>query len=167
MAHPKQTREKVRSAYVRERLSLEVAAAQAKVSYATASRWKAQALDAGDDWDKSRAAQLMADGGIEGVARQVLTGLVVQYQATMQAVTDAEIEPVTKVQMLASLADAYNKTVSASRRILPETSELATAMQVVQHLAGFIRERFPQHRAAFVQILEPFGEVLASTYGRS
>jgi len=165
MAHPKQTRERLRRAFVADRLSLEVAALKVKISYATAARWKAQALAAGDDWDKARAAQLMSDGGIEAVARQVLAGLVTQYQATMQAVTgDAEIEPAAKVQMLASLADAYNKTVSASKRILPETSELATAMQVVQHLAGFIRERFPQHRSAFAEVLEPFGDALTGIY---
>ncbi|MFV9472784.1 DUF1804 family protein [Pseudomonas aeruginosa] len=45
-----------------------------------------------------------------------------------------------KVQLLASLADAYNKTVSASKRVLPEkTSALATAMEVLQRLASFIR----------------------------
>jgi len=166
MAHPKQTRERLRRAFVTDRLSLEVAALKTKISYATAARWKAQALTAGGDWDKARAGQLMSDGGIEAVARQVLAGLVTQYQATMQAVTDdAGIEPAAKVQMLASLADAYNKTVSASKRILPETSELATAMQVVQHLAGFIRERFPQHRAAFAEVLEPFGEALTGIYG--
>jgi len=166
MAHPKHTREVLRRTYVFDRLSLEVAAGKIGISYATAARWKNQALTAGDDWDKARAAQLMAGGGIETVARQVLAGLVTQYQATMQAVTDsAEIEPADKVQMLASLADAYNKTVSASKRILPETSELATAMQVVQHLAGFIRDQFPQHRAAFAEVLEPFGEVLTGVYG--
>jgi len=166
MAHPKKSRDALRRAYVFDRLSLEVAAANVGVSYATAARWKSHAFNAGDDWDKAQAAQLMAGGGIEMVARQVLAGLVTQYQATMDAVTqNAEIKPAAKVQMLASLADAYNKTVSASKRILPETSELATAMGVVQHLAGFIRERFPQHRAAFAEVLEPFGEALTGIYG--
>jgi len=166
MAHPKEVRDKVRRAYVFDRLSLEVAALSAGVAYATARRWKADALESGDDWDKAQAAHLLAGGGIEGVARQVLAGLVTQYQATMDELTaNAEIRPADKVQMLASLADAYNKTVSASKRILPETSELATAMGVVQRLANFIRERFPQHAASFAEILEPFGDELATAYG--
>ncbi|MCO1698543.1 DUF1804 family protein, partial [Pseudomonas aeruginosa] len=70
-------------------------------------------------------------------------------------------KPAVKVQLLASLADAYNKTVSASKRVLPETSALATAMEVLQRLASFIRERFPQHAHAFAEVLEPFGELLA------
>ena len=42
MAHPKETRDAVRRAYVYDRLSLEVSALKAGVSYATAARWKGQ-----------------------------------------------------------------------------------------------------------------------------
>ena len=111
---------------------------------------------------KAQSAQLLAGGGLEDVARQVLAGLVTQFQATMEAVqVDADIKPAVKVQLLASLADAYNKSISASKRVLPETSSLATAMEVIQRLAAFIREQFPQHVQAFAEILEPFGEVIA------
>ncbi|WP_260331078.1 DUF1804 family protein [Pseudomonas aeruginosa] len=34
-------------------------------------------------------------------------------------------------------------------------------MEVLQRLASFIRERFPQHAQAFAEVLEPFGEVIA------
>ncbi|MCD2832345.1 DUF1804 family protein, partial [Pseudomonas aeruginosa] len=129
-------------------------------------RWKQQAEAEGDDWDKAQSAQLLAGGGLEDVARQVLAGLVTQFQATMEAIqVDAEIKPAVKVQLLASLADAYNKTVSASKRVLPETSALATAMEVLQRLASFIRERFPQHAQAFAEVLEPFGEIIAKEIG--
>jgi len=166
MAHPKETRDAVRRAYVYDRLSLEISAQKAGISYATAARWKAQSAKGGDDWDKSQAALLMAGGGIETVARQMLAGLVTQYQATIETITaDASLKPAVKVQMLASLADSYNKTVSASKRILPETSELATAMQVLQRLADFIHQRYPKHAATFVQILEPFGDLLVQQFG--
>ncbi|MBF8387654.1 DUF1804 family protein [Pseudomonas aeruginosa] len=166
MAHPKETRDALRRAYVLDRQSLEVAAAMFGVSYGTARRWKQQAEAEGDDWDKAQSAQLLAGGGLEDVARQVLAGLVTQFQATMEAVqVDADIKPAVKVQLLASLADAYNKTVSASKRVMPETSALATAMEVLQRLASFIRERFPQHAPAFAEVLEPFGEVIAKELG--
>ncbi|MFT0211814.1 DUF1804 family protein [Pseudomonas sp. F1_0610] len=164
MAHPQKIRDGVRRAYVHDRLSLDVAAAMWGVSYATAARWKKTAADMGDDWDKLQTAQLISGGGVEDVARQVLTGLVVQFQSTMQEIqTDEELKASVKVQMLASLADAYNKTVSASKRILPETSALATAMEVLQKQASFVREHYPQHAQAFAEILEPFGEELAKT----
>lgn len=166
MAHSPQTQDGVRRSYVFDRLSLELAAVKAGVSYGTASRWKKQAAEQGDDWDKSQAAQLMAGGSMEEIGRQMLSGLVIQYQASMDDLTrNSELNPATKVQLLASLADAFNKTISASKRLLPETSELATAMEVVQKLAEFVRKNYPQHAASFVELLEPFGDELAKTYG--
>ena len=166
MAHPPETRDALRRAYVFDRLSLEVAALKLGIPVGTATRWKRDARDNGDDWDKQRAAQLLAGGSIEDIARMALAGLVTQYQATIEALnTDSSLDAATKVQLLASLADAYNKTVSASKRVLPETSELATAMEVVQQLAGFIRQRYPRHGQAFAEILEPFGEEVSKRYG--
>ena len=166
MAHGQDTRDKLRRLYVLERISLEIAALQCAISQSTASRWKREALDKGDDWDKLRAAHLLAGDGIEAVARAALAGFMTQYQATMNALNaNPDIPPEKKVQILASLADSFNKTVAASKRVLPETSQLATAMEVVQKLAGFIRERYPKHAQAFVEVLEPFGEELARVYG--
>lgn len=166
MAYPKEVRDKVRRAFVFDRLSLEVAAMKSGVNYSTARRWKDDARAAGDDWDKAQAAQLLAGGGIEGAARQMLAGMITQYQATMdQLDADVEMKPADKVAMLASLADAYNKTINASKRVLPETNELAVAMGVVQRLATFIKDRYPEHTGAFADVLGPFGDELATAYG--
>ncbi|WP_176317186.1 DUF1804 family protein [Burkholderia vietnamiensis] len=165
MAYPKEVRDKVRRAYVFDRLSLEVAALKSGVNSSTARRWKDDARAAGDDWDKAQAAQLIAGGGIEGAARQMLAGLVTQYQATMDGLDGADMKPADKVALLASLADAYNKTINASKRILPETNELAIAMGVVQRLAAFIKDRHPEHVGAFADVLGPFGDELAIAYG--
>ncbi|MDN8050332.1 DUF1804 family protein [Burkholderia multivorans] len=165
MAYSKEVRDKVRRAFVFDRLSLEVAALKSGVNYSTARRWKDDARAAGDDWEKAQAAQLLAGGGIEGAARQMLAGMVTQYQATMDELDSAEMKPADKVAMLASLADAYNKTINASKRVLPETNELAIAMGVVQRLATFIKDRYPEHVGAFADVLGPFGDELATTYG--
>lgn len=165
MAHPKETRDKVRRSFVFDRLSLEIAAAKHGVAYSTARRWKDDALAVGDDWEKVQAAQLMAGGGIESAARQMLAGLITQYQATIATLETAEMNPADKVSMLASLADAYNKTINASKRVLPETNELAIVMGVVQRLAAFIKEHKPEHVAAFAEVLGPFGDELAKVYG--
>lgn len=166
MAYGQDTRDRLRRLYVQERISLDIAALQCGVSPSSASRWKQKAREQGDDWDKLRAAHLLAGDGIEAVARAALAGFMTQYQATMDALNaNPDIPPEKKVQMLASLADAFNKTVSASKRVLPETSQLATALEVVQQMAGFIRERYPKHAPAFVEVLEPFGEELAKAYG--
>jgi hypothetical protein len=162
MAHEDAKRQAVRAAYVFDRLPLEQAATKAGVPQSTAARWKRAGRAAGDDWDKLRAANLLAGEGMENVARQMLADYVVQHKALMDIInTDPELGAAQKVDMLASLADSFNKTVAASRRVLPETDKLATALGVINKLSDFIRERFPQHAAAFVEILEPFGEVLA------
>lgn len=166
MAHPQDTRDRLRRAYVFNGLSLEIAAAQIGVGFGTARRWKKSALEAGDDWDKVRTAHTLAGGGLEDIARSALTGMLLQYQATIDALqNDDKISPQEKASLLASLADAFNKTVSASNRVLPETSQLATALDVLQRLGAFIQERYPQHLAAFAELLEPFGEELERRYG--
>ncbi|WP_035345573.1 DUF1804 family protein [Dickeya sp. DW 0440] len=166
MAHPQEIRDKLRRAYIFGQMSLEIAAAQSGVAFGTARRWKKDAQDAGDDWDKLRAAHVMAGGGLEDIGRAVLTGLVTQYQTTLEMLNGAaDIPPQARVELLASLADAFNKATSASKKILPETSELSVALEVIQLLSAFIREQHPKHLEAFVSILNGFGEEIGKRYG--
>ncbi|OLN30434.1 Phage DNA-binding protein [Desulfovibrio sp. DV] len=165
MAHGKHKMEALRAAYVHERLPLEAAAAKVGVPAATATRWKRKARETGDDWDKLRAACLLAGDGVEAVARQMLADYVVQHKSLMEQIAANDLAAAVKVGMLASLADSFNKTVAASKRVLPETSELATALSVLDKFGVFIRDHYPQHGSAFLEVLEPFGAVVASYYG--
>lgn len=167
MAYGPEVRDRLRRAYVFDGFSLEVASAQLGISYGTAQRWKNDAKGAGDDWEKVRAARLMAGGGLEELSRAMLAGLVTQFQSTMDALAygDGELKPEERVKLLGSLSNAYNQAVSASKKVLPETSQLATAMEVVQQLAVFIKEHHPQHLQVFADILEPFGHEIERVYG--
>jgi hypothetical protein len=166
MAHAEDARRAVRAAYVFEQMSLEVAAAKIGVPYATVRNWKREGKQLGDDWDKARGAQMIAGGGIEDVVRQTLGIVVQQVQATVEAIQQAEdMTPDVKVQMLCSLADAYNKLMSASRKLMPETDKLAVATDVVKRLADFTRVKHPKHAAALIEVLEPFADELARAYG--
>ncbi|ADE10464.1 DUF1804 family protein [Sideroxydans lithotrophicus] len=166
MAHGDDARRAVRAAYVFDQLALEAAAAKEGVPYATVRNWKRAGKDMGDDWDKARAAQMIAGGGIEDVVRQTLGIVVQQVQATVQAIQDADdMSPATKVDMLASLADAYNKLMAASRKMMPETDKLAVATDVVKRLAEFTRTKHPKHASALIEVLEPFADELAKAYG--
>ena len=73
--------------------------------------------------------------------------------------------PAVKVDMLASLADAYNKLMAASRRLMPETDKLAVAQDTLKRLADFTRTKQPKHAAALIEVLEPFADELARAYG--
>jgi hypothetical protein len=166
VAHPDETRRAVRAAYVFDQLGLEVAAIKHQVPVATARRWKAEARRAGDDWEKARSAQMIAGGGIEDVVRQTLAVVVQQVQATVDAIQAAEdITPGDKVQMLASLADAYNKLMAVSKRMMPETDKLGVAMDVVRRMAEFTAKKKPALAGEFVDLLEAFGVELATVYG--
>ena len=166
MAHGEDTRRAVRAAYVFDQLGLEVAAVKEGVPTATARRWKREAKDAGDDWDKARSAQMIAGGGIEDVVRQTLAVMVQQVQATIESIQAApDMDPTTKVQMLASLGDSYHKLANVSRRLMPETDKLAVAMDVIKRLDAFIRDNHPQQAGVFAELLPTFGQELARAYG--
>lgn len=166
MARTDETRRAVRGDYVFKQLGLEVAAVMHDVPTATARRWKREALAAGDDWDKARSAQMIAGGGLEDVVRQTLAVVIQQVQATVEAIqADADMAPGERVKALSSLADAYNKLMAVSRRLMPETDSLAISMQVVKRLGEFIRQKHPRHLNAFAEILEPFADELAKANG--
>ena len=160
MAHDVNTKTELRRLYLFERLSLEVAAAQVGVSLPSARRWKQQAAEFGDDWDKLRAAHTLAGTDLEDVARQLLTDLVLQFKATMEALQVAEIGAAERVQLLTSLSDSYNKAISANKKLMSETSKLAVALQVVEMLAAYLKQHKPDLLMDFMQILEPFGKAL-------
>ena len=81
-------------------------------------RGKRADKEKGDDWDKMRAAYTLAGGGIEDLSRAMLAGFMVQYNSTMTMLQDSSTEdlpPSDRAKLLASLADAFTKTVSAMR----------------------------------------------------
>jgi len=166
MAHGDPTRCAVRASYVVDQLSLSAAAARNGIPITTVRNWKRADKKLGDDWDRARVAQMIAGGGIEDVVRQTLGVVVQQVQATVQAIQEnPDMSPQIKVDMLASLANAYNKLITASKRMMPETDKLAVATDVVKRLVEFTRTQHPQHAQALLEVLEPFGDELAKAYG--
>jgi hypothetical protein len=166
MAHPEALRRAVRASYVFDQMTLEMAALTHSVAFGTVRNWRAGDKEAGDDWDKARAAQMIAGGGIEDVVRQTLGIVVQQVQAVIQQIQDATDMPAEKkVDMLAKVADSYNKLMAVSRRMMPETDKFAVATDVLKRQSEFIKTNFPQHQAGFVEMLSLFGEELAKAYG--
>lgn len=166
MAYSQETRDKLRQAYVYGGLTLELAAAQAGVPASTAARWKREAADRSDNWDKHRAAVLMAGGGIEDISRVILLNTLTEYQATMDAIRDnATISAADRVDMLARLGDSFSKCIAAGKRVLPETSELAIALEVVKLLGDLIGTRFPKHLPAYLEMLDAMGDEVKKKYG--
>lgn len=165
MAHPQERRGAVRRSYVHERLSLEAAADKHGIAYNTARVWKRKARDDGDDWDKARAAHRMADGGLGDITAQLLEDFALLFQATIEEIKSGDYDGLKKAEALSRLSDAYTKTMKAAAGGDPRIARLAVALEVLDELAKFIRESFPDELERFVRILEPFGERLSKAFG--
>jgi transposase-like protein len=165
MAHAPEVKHRARALYIHEGLGLEQAAQRLKISPRTTSRWKQEALDEGDDWDKARAASLLAGEGPEAVSRVVLEEFLKLFQSTLEDLTRASLKPLERAEAMSRLADAYTKTIRAITKSAPELNRLAVASEVLQLLAKFVRDRFPAHAVTFMEVLEPFGEELVKVYG--
>jgi uncharacterized protein YjcR len=167
MAWSDKTRTTARTQYVYDRRNLTEIGRRLKVNVTTITRWKRQAKEAGDDWDKARVANSVAGEGAQAVAVQFMEDFMLLLQATVEDVKNpkTKMEPQQRVDALARLADAYNKAMAAVKRTMPELSELAVSMEVLQALAKFVQAKYPQHAKAFSEILEPFGQELAKRYG--
>lgn len=166
MAHSDDTRRAVRASFVFDQLTLEASTALHQVPVPTARRWKGEARRAGDDWDKAQAAQLLAGGGIEEIARQTMAAFIQQVQATTTALqADTDLPPAERAKLLASLSDSFAKLMVSNRRLMPETDRLAVAMDVIQRFGEFIAKRRPALAGEFVEQLESFGDEIARAYG--
>lgn len=165
MAYSEETRRALRSAYVFKALSLEAAAQQAGIGFGTASRWRRDAKEAGDDWDRARTASMMAGQGHEAVSQLVLQEFMTLFQTTIEQLkTDVKGTPIAKAEALSRLSDAYNKAMSAAAKSNPKLNKLAVAMEVLQLLAEFISEDYPSLTEPFLRMLEPFGEKISETF---
>ena len=165
MAHTPEKRTRVRAAYIHDGLSLEAAAAREEISKRTVLRWKAESLEKGDDWDKARSASRLAGEGAESVARAVLEDILLLFQTVLADVKAGDMKPMEKAEAISRLSDAYTKTTKAIQRSAPELSRLAIASEVLQLLIQFVKERYPKHASALLEVLEPFGEELSIVYG--
>lgn len=165
MAHPKEKRLQARSLYVHSRYALSVIAVKLDMSSATVNRWKAAAREGGDDWDIARSADMMAGEGFEKMVSDAVENFTIMFQATMDDIKDTkDLKPGDKAKMMASLADSFNKMINAAGRAAPSLSKLGITTDILQRLAEFVREGFPEHQEAFLEILEPFGIEISKAY---
>lgn len=157
-------RRKARSDFVNRRMTLATIATVHSVSEATVGRWKKAAKENGDDWDLARSAHAIAGNGVEAVASSVIEDYFIQAQEVMNEIKLGGLTPGDKVDLLAKLADSTVKMAAAAKRFAPNISELGVAQDVLAKLLEFVREEFPHHSSAMLEILEPFGEKLVRIY---
>lgn len=165
MAHPPETRQRLRQLYVYDRLSLEAAAERIEVPLGTARRWKAAAEAEGDDWERARSAASLSTAGAGAVAQIVLQDFLTLHQSvTGEVMNLPPANALAKAEAMSRLADAFTKTMGAVARAAPDLHRYAVASELLQDLAVFVGDRYPQHAPALAEVLEPFALDVAKRY---
>jgi hypothetical protein len=157
-------RRKARSDYVFRRFTAATIAAAYGISEVTVGRWKKAAKEHGDDWDKARTAHVIAGEGVEAVVSTVVEDFMIQAQEILDEIKNGNHSTQEKVSMLVALSDAMTKMAASAKKFAPKISELGVAQDVMGNLLDFVRENFPHHSAAILEIIEPFSERLAEIY---
>ncbi|WP_457798108.1 DUF1804 family protein [Methylocystis sp. S23] len=166
MARDEQKLRDLRKAYVVDGQSLPLAALAAGVPDGTARRWKREASERGDDWDRARAAQTIQGAGRDSLLTKAVEDFVIQFQAAITSISDggAEIDPVVRVEMLAKLSDAFTKTMAAAGRVSPKISELGVALDVLKRFGDYVAKNHPDGAETLIEALEGFGASLSEVY---
>ena len=164
MAHRQAKRIAVRRGYVQQRLPLSEAARQAGVAAGTARTWKRKARLEGDDWDRARAAARMAEGGLGTITERVLNDFSILFTSTMASLRDHDGDPIETARALATLSDAYAKTVKAAGGVDPRLARLSIALETLERLGGYVREHRPDLALSLIEVLEPFGSELSAQW---
>lgn len=166
MAYDNATKAKVRAAYIKG-MPLDAASSSAGVPYNTARNWKRKAEAEGDDWDVARRANQLSSGSVVDVMQQVMDSLAQQFAATLTALEDkADMPPLDKANILLKLSDAFVKTMAAAARGNPKLDRLAVAMEVVQLMAAFVGEHYPDIRKRFIDVAQAFGPEVVRHFGQ-
>ncbi|MMZ41795.1 hypothetical protein D3C81_178960 [compost metagenome] len=169
MAHPQTTKDAVRRDYVTKGISLEVLGPMHGISVATVTRWRRDARENGDDWDKHRAALRLSSGQPEDISRNLLVEFMACQEYGMslmrQAREDGKMSAQEYGDLLVRMQDGFNKMMAASRRILPETDRLIVAAGVMEDLAAFLSSKHPALMAGFLDVLPAFQQIVEKKYG--
>jgi len=163
--YQKNIRDEVRALYVHSHLNIPQISDRLNLPVRTIHRYRANARNDGDDWEVARLSALVAGQGYQAAVSQVLEGLLKQSQCVMQAINEDEtLDPEKKMSMLAQLAYSMNMARKAAEGLNPKISKLTVALEVLNLLTRHIRDEHPEHAAAFLEILQPFGTELRRRY---
>ncbi|SMG61937.1 DUF1804 family protein [Cedecea sp. NFIX57] len=172
MAHPKVLRDAVRRDYIGQGIAPEVLGPMHGVSVATVVRWRRDARENGDDWDKLRAVRRLTSGVAEDIPRALVVEYLEHNQYAIERLRTArespdglKMPPEDYANLLVKLQDGFNKMMAASRRILPETDRLMVAAGVMEDFAAFLSEKHPALMAGFMDVLPAFQQIVEKKYG--
>ncbi|GAB0056724.1 hypothetical protein SIID45300_01035 [Candidatus Magnetaquicoccaceae bacterium FCR-1] len=132
-------------------------------------RKKLEAMRAATEWAKEFVAQ---NGDQEGVLNEAtLASLQADAFRLMLNLRDSDetTDPEKRARILASVANsmanvARSSVIQKRWRATVSAPNLEEAQKILDRLMTFVQERFPGHAPAILEVLEPFGAVLAKEY---
>lgn len=160
MAHKPEIIRKVRTLYTIDCLDLTVIATLEGLSLATIKKWKFAARHNGDCWDKARTAHELAKGDIKEVVGNIATSLLRKGNYLLEEIDHGDYSTKDKVQMMATLGDSLTKATSSLRKFSADVDKLTVQLETINKFAEFIAKQHPNHKEAFAEVLEDFGEYL-------
>lgn len=165
MAHPAETRHRVRQLYI-EGMPLTSAAVSCEVSYDTAKAWKKAAEAKGDNWDTARASYSISGAGADQLNLQVIENFNRQAITIQREIdSDASLTALVKVQLHSTLSDAYSKFSKAFSRLNPQFSGLSIAMDTLKLIVEYLRKHDPAALKALMPHIEEIGALLGKRHG--
>lgn len=127
----------------------------------TVQNWMARAREAGDPWDKARAAYMLGPGGPESITHMFVPLFFGLMNTTIQQVRDKpDMDVMEKITALTKLTDASVKASNALGRLNPTLNRASMVTEYLKLTAEFVAQKFPQHREAFLEVLRPLAEHL-------
>ena len=167
--HKQEVKDAVRSAYIRDGVPLNQAAARHNVAIGTVRRWRDAAKKRGDDWDEARNAHRLIQSGSSEVVASFLDDFVFIYHATVKSLREqlesGNFDPIQSADALAKMSDSFTKTMSAIQKGKPTTSKLAVAFDVLELFTKWIRDHEPDLANKWIEIIEPFSRHLTEEMG--
>lgn len=165
MAYNAQVRRTVRDSFTRDKLTLHECSKRHKIPYATILSWKRNDTAAGNDWDELRDAHSVQDNSLNDLAPALVHDFTQLYRTTLTDINQEKLPAVDKVRILASLSDAFAKFVRSATRGSPELHKLSVKLETISELVTFVRQRYPEHATAMLEVLEPFGDEIQRRHG--
>ncbi|MBF0381444.1 MAG: DUF1804 family protein [Magnetococcales bacterium] len=95
---------------------------------------------------------------------KLLGEFLLLHKEAMESVKTEITDPIKRVEALTRLSQALDRTLTALIKASPQTSNLTIAQDVLKHEVAFVENNFPEHAAALLTILEPFGAELINIY---
>ncbi|MBF0371397.1 MAG: DUF1804 family protein [Magnetococcales bacterium] len=111
----------------------------------------------------NRGSQWLAGERRDYLVERLLEDYLQLHLEAVEAVQDQVEDPLGRVDALARLSQALDRTLRSLGRASPELSRLAVAKAILEKQAEFVKLRFPNHMPAFLEVLEPFGDELAQS----